>query len=670
MADLRADSPTQHRITRLALAAVLMGAVGSALAGAATPPPWALSQVGAPLPQHDEETDAVKLYSEIALTVDANGTIRRTDREVFRILRAQGSKRAIARADFDAHSRVTQIHGWSIPPEGKPYEVTEKDSVETALVGVLNGQLMGDLRSKVLRVPAAVPGSTVGYEIEQELQPYALLDDWLFQDTIPVREAHYSLELPPGWRFKATWINHAEEAVTQAGPTRWQWLVHDVKAIRPEAQMPPMRAVAGRMAVLLLPPSGRAQGFQSWGDLGTWYLSLTRDRRAASDEIKKKVSELTAPQATILGKVRALAGFVQTDVRYVAIELGIGGLQPHSAADAFAHRYGDCKDKVTLLSSMLKEIGIESYYLLVNSTRGAVTPAAAVDLDFNHVIIAIQLPPGIQDPTLLATRQHPRLGRLLLFDPTDPFAPLGQIPGILQGGYGLLVAPEGGELIELPVLPSSANGVQRTAHLKLDVNGQLSGEVHEVWAGNPAAREREILAVASLETNRAKPLEALLADSFATFELTQAAISNRVTASSPLEWTYSLAVDQYAKVSGDLMTVRPRVLGSKSLAFLETKEPRRYDIEFEGLRRDADVFEIALPAGYKVEELPAPLDEEHPFAAYHSRTEVVGRALRYSRSFELKSVSVSAAQADELKAFYRTILNDERMPAILRNVGQ
>ena len=655
---------------RLALAAALMAVTGGAVAGVVTPPPWTQSQVGAPLPPHDEETDAVKLYSEIALTVDAKGKIRRTDREVFRILRAQGGKRAVARADFDAQRRVTQIHGWSIPADGKPYEVTEKDSVETALIGVLNGQLMGDLRSKVLRIPAAVPGSTVGYEIEQELQPYALLDDWLFQDTIPVREAHYSLVLPPGWRFRATWINHAEEAVTQIGTTGWQWVVQDVKAIRPEPQMPPMRAVAGRMAVLLLPPSGREQGVQSWSELGTWYLDLTRDRRTASGEIKKKVAELTASQATTLGKIQALASFVQTDIRYVAIELGIGGFQPHIAADAFAHRYGDCKDKVTLLSSMLKEIGIESHYLLVNTARGAITSAAPVDLDFNHVIIAIQLPPDIQDPALLATRQYTRLGRLLLFDPTDPFSPLGQIPGALQGGYGLLAAPGGGELVELPVLPSSANGIQRTAHFGLNVNGQLSGEVHEVWAGDPAARERGILAAASLETGRAKPLEALLADSFATFNLTQAALSNRLAASSPLEWTYSLAVDQYAKVSGDLMTVRPRVLGSKSPGFLETKEPRQYDIEFEGLRRDTDVFEIALPAGYKVDELPRALDEEHTFATYHSKTEVVGSTLRYSRTFELKSVSVPAAQADELKAFYRNILNDERMPAVLRNVGR
>ena len=91
--------------------------------------------------------------------------------------------------------------------------------------------------------------------------------------------------------------------------------------------------------------------------------------------------------------MRALATFLQRDVRYVAIELGIGGVQPHPASDVFAHLYGDCKDKATLLSSMLHEVGIESYYVVINSRRGAVSAATPPYIDvFNHAILAIRLP--------------------------------------------------------------------------------------------------------------------------------------------------------------------------------------------------------------------------------------------------------------------------------------
>jgi Domain of Unknown Function with PDB structure (DUF3857)/Transglutaminase-like superfamily len=664
----RPDGKPARRILSFLGALVALGGCPCTWASVSIPP-WMQSQLGASLPQHDPDADAVTLYSDVNVVVTPNGKIRRTQRIVYRILRNQGARRAVVRLDFDAQSHITRMHGWSVPAEGKPYEVSEKDSVESALIGVLHGELMGDLRSKVLRIPAAVPGSTIGYEVEEELQPYALQDDWTFQDTIPVREARYSLELPPGWSYKATWINHPEEPATRATATHWQWQVQDVQGIKPEFQMPPLAALEGRLAVSLVPPAGTGESFQSWRALGAWYRGLTLDRRVASADIKSKVAELTGSQTTTLAKMQALAGFVQSDIRYVAIELGIGGLQPHSAPNVFAHRYGDCKDKVTLLSTMLKEIGVESHYLIVNTTRGAVTDSTPVGLRFNHVILAVQLPQDTQDPTLPATLTDAKLGRLLLFDPTDTYTPLGQLAGALQGGYGLLVTPDGGELIQIPVLPPGTSSIQRTAHLQLDENGHLSGEVHEVWAGDPASEERSSLDLTTQETDRIKSIESVLAGSLPTFQLTKAAITNRQISSKPLEWTYSLEVDQYARPTGNLLTVRPRVLGSMSSGLLETREPRRYDIELEGPRRDSDLFEITLPEGYVVDELPPAVNEDYPFAAYHSKTEAVGRTLKYTRVFEMKSVTVPVAQAGDLKELYRIINNDERMPAVLKKGG-
>ena len=661
---------TRSRVRSSTAVAVVAGLLllgSSVLAGAVTVPPWLQSQVGAALPAHDADTAAVTLYSEVNVTVLPDGRMRRAQRVVYRILRAEGGARAVVRVDFDASSRVTRMHGWSIPAQGKPYEVSEKDSVESSLLGVLYGELVSDLRSKVLRIPAAIPGSTIGYELEEELQPRTLTDNWMFQDTIPVREAHYNLELPPGWRYRGTWLNHPEEPATQAGPARWQWQVQGLEAIEPEGQMPPMPAVAGWFALSLLPPPGRDQGFQSWSEMGLWYRKLTSGRTDASADIKSKVAELTNSQPTMLGKMQALANFVQTEVRYVAVELGLGSMQPQSATDVFTHRYGDCKDKVTLLSSMLKQIGVESHYVLVNATRGVVTDSTPVGFGFNHVILAIQLPPDASDPMLLATYAHAKLGRLLFFDPTDSYTPLGQMAAQLQGGYGLLVGPDAGELIQLPQLAPSSNSLERTAHLQLDEGGQLSGDVHEVWTGDVASRERGMLDAAT-QAERIKSIEAVMTNAFANYQLTKAIVVNRQAPSRPLEWNYSLQADQYAKLSGDILTVRPRVLGAKSTALLETEQPRKYDIELEGPRRDTDVFEITLPDGYQVEELPPRIDEEHSFASYHSRTEAVGRTLRYSRTLEWKRLSVPLVQADELKTFNRVIFNDEGMPAVLEKV--
>jgi len=76
------------------------------------------------------------------------------------------------RADFDSETKINSIHGWCIPAQGKDYEIKDKDAIETALFGVQDGELMSDLKTKLLTIPAADLGNIVGYEIDQEVRPY------------------------------------------------------------------------------------------------------------------------------------------------------------------------------------------------------------------------------------------------------------------------------------------------------------------------------------------------------------------------------------------------------------------------------------------------------------------------------------------------------------------
>ncbi len=399
-------------------AALLACSLGANAARAGDAPAWMHALVNAPLPAHDEKTNAVLLYSEDILSVQGNGKIKRTERRVFKILRPDGRKYGRVYANFDSETKINSIHGWCIPAQGKDYEVKDKDAMETALFGVQDGELMTDFKTKVLTIPAADPGNIVGYEIDQEVRPYVMQDVWTFQrEEIPVREAHYTLQLPQGWEYKATWLNYAEAKPSQAG-TQSQWVVKDVEGIKPEYDMPPREGVAGQMIVSLIPPGGsQSKGFENWMDMGRWEDGLAQGRRDASQEIKQKVAELTGSKATQLEKMRALAQFAQRDVRYVAIQLGIGGWQPHPASDIFVHRYGDCKDKATILSTMLKEIGVTSYYVSVNTERGTVTPATPATRWFNHEILAIKLPDGLEDASLVAVLAAPETRATLDFRP-------------------------------------------------------------------------------------------------------------------------------------------------------------------------------------------------------------------------------------------------------------
>jgi hypothetical protein len=496
-----------------------------------------------------------------------------------------------------------------------------------------------------------------------------LTDEWLFEDTVPVRETHYTLQLPPGWSFEASWLNHAEQAGNTAGTGQTHWELHDLKAITVEDRMPPWRGIAGRMVVSLQPPNGQPQGFHSWREMGLWYQGLARGRTDASPQIKQKVAQLIQASPTLFDKMQRLAAFVQDDVRYVAIELGIGGLQPHTAADVFTHRYGDCKDKATLLKAMLAEIGVDSDYFIINTERGAITRNTLPNLGFNHAILAIHLPAGIEDPALLAVSTEVKSAKLLFFDPTDTLTPFGSLRGVLQASYGVLMSPEGGVLTNTPQLPNRLNAIERTAKMTLDETGALRGDIHEVWKGDMGSEQRAAARASTRDTDRIKPVEAVAASAFASFDILKASATNARGNDRPYEWSYSIEAPRYAKTAGDLLLVRPRILGSKTSGLLETKEPRRFPVEFPGPERDTDVFEIDLPAGYVVDELPPPVSTDYGFVAYQSRTEAVGHTLRYTRTFEVRELSVPVSKAGQLKQFYRIIENDERNSAVLKVAG-
>ena len=640
-------------------------------AGDATAPQWMHALVNAPLPAHDDKTDAVLLYSETNVTVLSTEKIKTVERRAYKILRPGGRDVGIAIAPFEAHSKISNFHGWSIPAQGKDYEVKEKDGAEMAVPNVDGSELVSDVRVKVIRIPGSDIGNIVGYEYEKEEQPMVLQDVWGFQGRNPVHESHYSLQLPPGWEYKASWINHPEIKPTTGTTNQWQWVVNEVTGIRPEDDMPPISGVAGAMIVSFYPPGGPSlNGFSTWQQMGNWYKNLVGDRANASPEVKQQVATLTASATTPLAKMKAIAAYLQKNVRYVAIELGIGGWQPHPAAEVFSHRYGDCKDKATLMKAMLHEIGIESYYVSINTERGSITPEMPAYIGFDHVVIAIKIPDGVPTSSLLATINHPRLGKILFFDPTNEWTPFGEIGGYLQANWGLMVTPEGGELVELPKQPPATNSIQRTAKLTLDPSGMLKGDVEETRVGDRAWSQRGRLLTVSQASDQIKPIEQLLADSLTTFHITKASVINLKNFDQPFGFRYSFEAESYAKNAGGLLLVRPRILGSRSRGIMETKEPRKFPIEFDGPEHDTDLFEIAIPAGYEVDDLPPPVDVDYGYANYHSKTEVAGNVLRYTRAFEVKDLSVPVTKADELKKFYRIIAGDERNTAVLKPVAK
>ena len=255
--------PPRQAISPLVLL-ILVGLLGvvacprRAFAGG-NAPQWMHAVVATRLPDHDEKTDAVLLYSERNVTVLSAQKIKIQTRKVYKILRPNGRHYGTVVVYFTSPGqKVTSLHGWCIPAEGKDYEVKENNAVEVSPPKIENSELVSDVKAKILDIPAPDPGNVVGFEYEVEVNPLVLQDSWEFQGESPARESHYSLQLPPEWEYKASWLNYAESIPTQAGSNNWQWVVKDVSGIRKEEDMPPMEGVAGQMMVAFFPAGGES----------------------------------------------------------------------------------------------------------------------------------------------------------------------------------------------------------------------------------------------------------------------------------------------------------------------------------------------------------------------------------------------------------------------------
>jgi len=623
-----------------------------------TTPDWVRQAAAQPVGTYDAETNAVVLAEERNFRVSGQRQCVEHYRRVVRILRPEGRREGKFNVTLDQEDKLLSVHAWSIDKSGHDYELKEKDFSETTPYSYV---LYEGTKYHVAEV-SADPGSIIAFEYEVRRHQWLNQLTFFFQEDVPVREAHITLALPQGWRYMASWAAAAPVQAVDAGESRWEWVLRDIPAIEPEAMAPPRAVLSGRMSLSYFDSTGT--GVDSWKGLGQWYAGLTTSRRDATPEIMEKATQLTVGKTDFGSTLRALASFLQSEVRYVAIEIGVGGYRPHAAGDVFRARYGDCKDKVTLLSSMLQQAGIHSDYVLIDTERGVVDPAAPSAL-FDHAILAIELPEGISPRSYQSVVASKSGKQYLLFDPTDEYTAVGELRSELQESYALLVTDSGGELIRTPRMPPEANILARNGQFKLASDGTLSGEVTEDRSGNHALGERARLLAAN-QRERLQLLERGLSRSLQGFTLQHGEIQNLDNLQENLVLRLKLAVPQYGQLQGSLMLARPRVLGQKS--FYVDPKPRRYPVELGGPSRETDNYEIEVPPGYKVEDVPDAVKLDVGFASYQSHTDVNGSRLRYWREYVVRDFSVGPEHFSDWKKLQGVIGADEAAEAVLSQV--
>lgn len=644
------------------------GVVLSLLAAGITPafcskdavPDWVKAAAAEPLGTYPSNTDAVVLLDELTLTVGNDGKAVEHHRYVVKILRPSGRDNGIAHVEFDKDSKVLSMRVWSIGPDGHEYQVKDNEMSEMGYPGA--GNFYEDLQVKMARPPGRDPGGIVAWETEQRLPDYRHEEDWFFQDDLPRVRQSFTLELPPSYTFVSVVAHHDAVKPIDLEHQRYRWEFNQTPPIDLERVplAPSMEALTGRLVVHYAPAGDPMLG--TWKGVGEWYDQLSRDRMVATPEIAAKAVSLTQGKTDFYDKTEAIAEFVQKQIRYFVIEKGIGGSQPHPAADIFRNGYGDCKDKSTLLAAMLSSVGIHSAIVLVDSNRGFVDPSAPSAWG-NHAIAAVRIPDGYNSPRLRSVVIAKTGHRYLIVDPTWDKTAFGQLEHNLQGGYAVLVEGKESEVIQIPVLKPELNTLERTAQLQLQADGSLKGSYSEKRFGDLSERRRELY----LNDNEKEQKEfqnKVLSRDFTTFSISDLKVQNAQAFNKDLTTSFNLSADRYARSAGSLLMVRPRVIGSEGL---ETdKKPRMVPIDLEQTMQEKDDYTIELPDGYAADEVPAPVKLDLGFASYESSTQVDGNALHYTRTYTVRQLTLPADRYADVQRLAEVIGEDEQTRAVLK----
>lgn len=277
-------------------------------------------------------------------------------------------------------------------PDGEVVVTPDSTAQDFAPEVLREAPMYSDYRQRHISVAALQPGDTLEYRtVTRNITPLAPGNFWYeytFPRDIVVKEDRLEIDVPKSREIKLKTPTHKPEISDNGDRRTYIWVVKD---IRPDRDKNPNKDNddSGDESG----PDVQLTTFANWQQVADWYAKLQGERMTVDDTVRKKADELTKGADTSDEKARRLYDFVARNVRYVSISFGVGRYQPHSASDVLQSGYGDCKDKHTLFSAMLRAEGIQSYPVLINSSRqlDVDVPSPA---QFDHVITAARIGTG------------------------------------------------------------------------------------------------------------------------------------------------------------------------------------------------------------------------------------------------------------------------------------
>jgi transglutaminase-like putative cysteine protease len=571
-------------------------------------------------PKTHPDDPYIFLLDDGVVRVESDGRTVRTYRQVVQILTQDGVEDWAEQSfGYDASREKLRIN-WIrvVKPDGTVISDGASHEQESLSPVALSAPVYSDGKVRRVSLAGVAPGTIVDYSYTTERFQAPLPGDfssaWSVHTGRFTRRSRLVVDMPENYhpRIQEQNLRFKTQVTLAKGRRVYVWATQDVPRIEREPFAGSPDTVFSHIQMV---------GTTTWEDVARWYAGLAKDRFEITPALDAKLAELVAGSKTLEDSLRAVHRWVAQDIRYVSLSLGIGGYQPRQPAAVLDTKYGDCKDKATLFIALARRMGVTAYPLLLSSSADADSTLPSIN-QFDHMIAAVVWPgrPGYQ-----------------FLDLTADLVPFGLLPPSEQGGFALVVRPDGSDdHVVLPEAPVADN--REVSHITgaLSPDGMFSGRLEESATGNrqyglrdnfrsrPDSTEQKRLA-----RNIANAVFAGAAgDSLSLFDGRDLTIQPRL----------AVAIHNGRATSSaggtDIFTLPIRTYQLRGMAAdLQSRGERKFPLSapaVSGEGVDEDNVDITLPEGWHA-RLPKDVDLPSDWGHYEAHYSQSGRVLKVTR---------------------------------------
>jgi tetratricopeptide (TPR) repeat protein len=513
-----------------------------------------------------------------------------------------------------------------------------------------------DYRQKHITVPGLRPGEVLEYDMVTVIHtPLAAGQFWTeyeFDKTNIDLDETVDVDVPAGRSLKLKCKPGMDPTITEANGRRvYHWSSSHLE--REDDSAKAKEKDKDKKKKKHRPdddrPDVQLTTFETWEQIGRWYAALEKDRRAPTPDVRAKAQELTKGLNTDLEKTEALYDYVAKNFRYVSLSLGVGRYQPHAASDVLHDQYGDCKDKHTLLASLLEAEGLHADSVLINSSR-KLDPDVPSPSQFDHVITMLPMGQAGNNP---ADKKED-----VWMDTTAEVAPFRLLAYQLRKKQALLIPPANPpssiapHLEETPDDTPMPDSEYSQIDGKINDIGKLEAHVHYEFRGDEELLLRSVFRRVP-QANWQRVVENVNAGLGG--DVTNVKISDPAATREAFTMSYDVAKVNFldwSKKKTDIV-----------LPLVQFNLP---DVDADDTDADAEPLKLGPKANYSYNiklELPAKYTAHAPlaislkrdYAEYAAIYKIEGGVFTAGRSLTLRDDELPVARASDYESFRRAV---------------